>query len=317
MESPRAHVSQTIGFTTVSVDYGRPAVKGRKIWGGQVPFDTVWRAGANENTIFEVTSPFTIGGNRLPAGKYGLHLIPTATSWTMILSKESNAWGSFSYTQAEDAARFVVTPVAAPMNERLQYTMDDVTDSTVSVTLRWEKLAAVIPVSLAANDLAIDSLTSQLRGLQYFFAESWATAGRFAMTHGNHLDIAGAWADSALVRQKSFGNLRLKAAVLDRKGDKAAAEKLRAEALPLANEAELNVYGYQLLGAGQVDQAIVVFQKNVKDHPESWNGYDSLAEGYAKKGNKALALANYKKALAMTADQTQKARIEGAIAGLK
>jgi tetratricopeptide (TPR) repeat protein len=203
------------------------------------------------------------------------------------------------------------------MNERLQYTMDDVTDSTVSVTLRWEKLAAVIPVSLAVNDIVIDSLASQLRGLPYFFAESWATAGRFALTHGNHLDIAGAWADSALVRQKSFGNLRLKAAVLDRKGDKAAAEKLRAEALPLANEAELNAYGYQLLGAGQVDQAIVVFQKNVKDHPESWNGYDSLAEGYARKGNKALALANYRKALAMTADQTQKARIEGAIAGLK
>ncbi len=316
MESPRAQVSQTIGFTTVSVDYGRPAVKGRTIWGGQVPFNEVWRAGANENTVFEVTSPFTVAGTRLPAGKYGLHLIPTATTWTMILSKQANAWGSFSYNQAEDAVRFQVQPQPGSMVERLQYTMDDITDTSVTVTLRWEKLTAAIPVRVATAEIALDSIAQQLRGIPYFFGESWSSAGRWALQNSKRFDLAEAWADSALVRQKSFANLRLKAALLERRGDKAGADKLRAESVPLANEVELNAYGYQLMGQGQVDQALAMFQKNVKDHPDSWNTYDSLAEAYAKKGNKALAIANYKKALAMTTDQTQKRRIEAALAAL-
>jgi tetratricopeptide (TPR) repeat protein len=315
--SPRATVSQVVGFTSVSVDYGRPAVKGRKIWGGQVPYDSVWRAGANVNTILAVSSPFTIAGKALPAGKYGLHMIPTAGSWTVALSKEANAWGSFSYSASEDATRFTVTPKEASMTERLQYTMEDVTDSTVAVTLRWEKLSVALPIAIDASKLALDSIAQQLRSIPYFFPESWLAAGRWALTNSTRYDLAEAWADSSIKRQQNFGNTRLKAAARERQGDKAGADKLRQQAFAFATEADVNLLAYGLMNAGNVDSAMVLFQKNVKDYPRSWNVYDSLAEGYAKKGDKAKAVAMYQKAKGMTEDETQRKRIDMALAGLR
>lgn len=315
--SPRATVSQVVGFTTVSVDYGRPAVKGRKIWGGQVPYDSVWRAGANVNTILAVSSPFTIGGKSLPAGKYGLHMIPTAGAWTVAISREANAWGSFSYNPAEDAARFSVTPKESPMLERLQYTMEDVTDSTVAVTLRWEKLSVALPISVDGTRLALDSIAQQLRNIPYFFPESWLAAGRWALTNSTRYDLAEAWADSSIKRGQNFGNTRLKAAARERQGDKAGADKLRAQAFAYATEADVNLLAYGLMNAGNVDSAMTLFQKNVRDYPKSWNVYDSLAEGYVKKGDKAKALAMYQKAKGMTDDADQKKRIDGAVASLK
>lgn len=315
--SPRAGVSQVIGFTTISVDYGRPAVNGRKIWGGQVPFDSVWRAGANENTVLAVSSPFTIAGKSLPAGRYGLHMIPTADRWTVMLSNESNAWGSFSYSAAEDAARFTVTPQPASMIERLQYTMEEITDSSVAVTLRWETLSVALPITIAVKQLALDSIAQQLRGIPYFFPESWLAAGRWAFANTTRVDLAEAWADSSIARTQSFGNTRLKAAALERRGDKAGAERLKQQSFAFATEADINLLGYQLMNAGKVDSAIALFQKNVKDYPRSWNTYDSLAEGYAKKGDKAKAVAMYAKARAMTEDETQRKRIDGALASLR
>ncbi|MBK8003806.1 MAG: DUF2911 domain-containing protein [Gemmatimonadetes bacterium] len=121
-ESPSATVSQVVGMTRVTVEYARPSVNGRKIWGGLVPYDAVWRAGANENTVLSISSPFTVGGMKLPAGRYGLHTIPTAGAWTVMVSRQADAWGSFSYNSAEDAVRFSVTPAAAEHEEMLRST---------------------------------------------------------------------------------------------------------------------------------------------------------------------------------------------------
>ena len=103
--------------------------------------------------------------------------------------------------------------------------------------------------------------------------------------------------------------------LLEKKGDVKAAEALRARSVPLATETELNAYGYQLMGQKKMDEAIEVFKKNVKDHPASWNVYDSLGEAYATRGDKKLARENYTKALGM-APETQKMRIRDAIAKL-
>ena len=117
--SQRATVSQTVGLATIGITYDRPGVKGREIWGKLVPYDSVWRAGANENTVLEVSSPVRVGGKELPAGRYGLHMLPTNEDWTIILSNQADAWGSFSYDQKEDAVRFTAVPVEAPMQENL------------------------------------------------------------------------------------------------------------------------------------------------------------------------------------------------------
>ncbi len=99
--SQAATASQRIGLTDITVKYHRPAVRQRTVWGDLVPYDQVWRAGANENTVLSFSTPFSVGGQQLPAGDYGLHMIPTKTEWTVILNKESTAWGSFFYDESE------------------------------------------------------------------------------------------------------------------------------------------------------------------------------------------------------------------------
>ena len=315
-ESPRATVSQTVGLTTISLSYDRPAVKGRKIWGGLVPMDSVWRAGANENTVLAVTSPVRVGTTTLSAGHYGLHMIPTSSTWTLILSRESNAWGSFSYRPSEDAARVTVTTRPADYIDRLQYTMDEPTDSSVTVTLHWEKLAVSIPVTVATNDVVSDSIQQQLRGLPRFWPQIWAEAGRWALMHNTRLDLAAAWADSAVQLAPTFANMRLQAAVMERQGNAAGAAALRDRSMAAATEADVNAVGYQLLGQGKTDEAIALFRKNVRDYPKSWNVYDSLGEALARQGDKKEALTLYQKALEL-APEAQKGRIRGIIAGFK
>jgi tetratricopeptide (TPR) repeat protein len=315
-QSPRASISQTVGLTTISITYDRPAVNGRQVWGKLVPYDSVWRAGANENTVLAVSSPVQIEGKALEPGRYGLHMIPTAGDWTIILSREANAWGSFSYDPTEDALRFHVTPVAGPMQERLAYTFDNPTEHGVVATLRWEKLAVPFAIEVDTKAVVTDSLREQLRGLGRFFWQPWSQAAAWCAANGVNLEEATTWAEQSIAINENFTNLRVKAALLGQRGDNAGAEAAARRSLAVATEADMNTYGYLLMGQGKVDSAIVVFQKNVKDHPKSWNVYDSLGEAYAAKGDKKRAAENYSKALSITQDSTQKKRIESVLAAL-
>lgn len=314
--SQRASVTQTIGLTDISVTYDRPGVDGRKIWGELVPYDSVWRAGANVNTVVAFTSPVSINGKELPAGRYGLFMIPTAQQWTVILSKEANAWGHFSYNEKEDVLRFTATPAAATMTERLEYTFDDPKPNAVTVTLRWEKLALPFLISVNSTQVVMDSLQQQLRGLPKFFPDAWRQAAAWALNN-NELATASAWADTAIGLGATYPNLMLKSRILAREGNNAAADSLKTRALAVATEADMNLYGYGLLQQGKKEEALAVFIKNTKTYPQSWNTWDSLGECYGTMGNKKLAIANYQKALAMVGDPTQKRRIEGAIAALQ
>src|SRR5712692_2724975 len=108
--SQRGTVTQRIGLTDITITYHRPSVGGREIWGKTVPYGQVWRAGANENTTISFTDDVSVEGHALPAGTYGLHTLPTADQWTIIFSKNSTSWGSFSYDEKEDALRVTVKP---------------------------------------------------------------------------------------------------------------------------------------------------------------------------------------------------------------
>jgi tetratricopeptide (TPR) repeat protein len=297
--SPRAQVSQRVGLTDIEVTYNRPAVKGRAIWGGLVPYGQVWRAGANENTVVAFSTPVRVGGTELPAGRYGLHMIPTATTWTVIFSRQSHGWGSYSYDPKEDALRMSVTPVAAEPTERLAFTFDDPGEKGAILSLRWEKLRIPIPLEVDTRAAVVASLREQLKGQHQFFPEPWSAAAGWCVRNDVNLEEAQAWVDRSLAMKESFGALRVKAALLEKKGDAKGAEALRARALAIATEGEINLQGYTLLGQNKVDEAIALFQKNVKEHPDSWNTYDSLAEAYALKGDKPQARANYKKAFDM------------------
>src|SRR5947209_16771579 len=140
-QSQRATVRQRVGITNITINYHRPLVNKRKVFGTLEPYGKVWRAGANENTTIQFSTPVTVEGKPLDKGIYGLHMIPTEKDWTVIFSKNATSWGSFTYDQAEAALRVTVHPQTAEMREALTYDFDDPTLNAVTVTLRWDKIA--------------------------------------------------------------------------------------------------------------------------------------------------------------------------------
>ena len=315
--SPKASVSQRVGLTDIQIDYNRPAVNKRKVWGDLVPWNEPWRAGANENTTITFSTPVTVGGKKLPAGTYGIHMIPTEKDWTVALSTVSSAWGSFSYDPKEDAVRFTVTPKAAEFEERLQYRFEDPTADSTTAVLGWDKLEIPIPIQVDTKAVAFDDIKSQMRGLPRFGWQGWNQAAQWTVANDYELDQGLAWADQSIGAQRTFANLRTKAAILEKKGDARAAQDLRDQAMKIATEADVNAAGYQLLGQQKTDEAIALFRKNIKDHPDSWNAHDSLGEALVAKGDTKAAVESYRKALSMTTDPVQKKRINDILAKLK
>jgi hypothetical protein len=159
-KSLMASVMQRLGVDTdITIVYSRPGVKGRKIWGELVPYGMnpgneysnnnpyPWRAGANENTTIEFSKDVLVEGNKLPAGKYGIHMIPGEKEWTIIFSKNSEGWGSFGYNEEEDALRVAVTPKEAPEREWLNYGFGKLAGTSAVAYLHWEKL--IVPFKIA------------------------------------------------------------------------------------------------------------------------------------------------------------------------
>ncbi len=135
--SPNAGVMQTIGTTVIHVIYGRPSAKGREIFGGLVPFDEVWRTGANEATTITFDNDVTINGEPLAAGSYALFTIPTAGSWTFIFNNTAEQWGAFNYDSGEDALRVTAEPTHEFQMEQMGFWFDEVTDTSGRVVLGW------------------------------------------------------------------------------------------------------------------------------------------------------------------------------------
>ncbi|MCU0407271.1 MAG: DUF2911 domain-containing protein [Ignavibacteriaceae bacterium] len=147
--SPKAIVEQTVGYTEVKIEYSRPGVKGRTIWGNLVPFNAVWRAGANEATKITFSTDVKIDGKKLRAGSYSFFAIPTTKTWTLIFNKVANQWGAFEYNDVEDALRIEVTPMQnICWQEWLAYTITKSSDKKAVVMLEWEKLKVPFNVEM-------------------------------------------------------------------------------------------------------------------------------------------------------------------------
>ena len=189
-DSQHSKVTQTIGITDITINYHRPLVKGRQIWGKVVPYGQVWRAGANENTTISFTDPVSIEGQQVAKGTYALFMIPGENEWTVILSKVHTAWGSFTYNQADDALRVRVKPQASEMEEALAYDFDDVKADSAVVTLRWEKVAVPFKIGVDTHGIVQASLPNQLQGLAQYTWEGWDDAANYLLAQKYDLDDA-------------------------------------------------------------------------------------------------------------------------------
>jgi hypothetical protein len=283
--SQHALVSQRIGITDITINYHRPLANGRQVWGKLVPYGQVWRAGANENTIITFSDPVTIEGQSLDKGTYGLHMIPAETEWTIIFSKNSTAWGSFTYKQDEDALRVKVKPQTGDIHDALAYDFDDVKADSAVVTMRWEKVAVPFKVHVNVNDIVTASIHQQIHGINQYYWEGPDDAAQYFLVNKINLDEALKYEDLSIQNEERYDNLMNKSKVLEAIGRKQDADSFRAKALDKANALQLYVYGRQLQGEKKQDEALAVYQSTAKKFPDYWTTHLGMARVYSAKGD--------------------------------
>jgi hypothetical protein len=308
-DSQHAVLTQRIGITDIKVNYHRPVVKDRKIWGKVVPYGEVWRAGANENTTISFTDPVSVEGKPLDAGTYGLHMIPGESEWIVIFSKNSTSWGAFTYKQEEDALRVTVKPQATEFHEALTYDFDDIkTDSTV-LTLRWEKIAVPVQIGVNVNDIVQASLHKQLRGFPQYTWDGWDDAANYLLANKLSLDDALNYCDRSIQVEERFENLQTKSKVLDALGRKGDAAATLTKALSKANALQMHSYARQLQIDGQTEKAFAIYRDNAKKNPDAWIVHMGLGRMYSAQGDYSNAAKEMRIALT-SAPEPNKAFLE-------
>ncbi|HEU0251783.1 MAG TPA: DUF2911 domain-containing protein [Pyrinomonadaceae bacterium] len=271
--SPKASVMQTIGVTDITITYSRPGVKGRKIWGdplpGQkatgeatldnqnerpkdaviVPYGHVWRTGANEATMFVVTDDVLINGQKLPAGSYSLHTIPTKDEWTIVFNGTANQWGSFSYDPAKDTLRVKAKPQTVAENQEwLEYTIEPVSEDSAKVNIRWEKIS--VPFTVVIPDVNASTFSKLKTAVSEAKPDDWRTpmqAGNWLMNNTIPEDDAQgmAWLDQSIKVKETFQNLAAKTNALYKSGKKEEAFALGAKAIERGKADKVDTSGFE------------------------------------------------------------------------
>jgi hypothetical protein len=341
--SQRAAVVQFIGPVEVKVEYSSPAVHSQdgkdrrgEIWGKLVPYGmsdlgfnkgkkSPWRAGANQNTVFSVSHPVTIEGKSLPAGRYGVHMIPGQEEWTLIFSKNDKAWGSYTYDEADDALRVTVKPKKREYREWLAYDFTARRPNEATVEMHWEELAVPWTVTVPnVNEIYISRLKQDLTGAHAFNAKAYVEAARFCVDSNANLEQGLAWADAAInlpygLGQKNFETLSMRAAVLDKmgRGEEATTAMKAALDAPDATPVQVHQYGRQLISQKKPKEALDVFLLNAKRNGDAWPVHVGLARGHSANGDLKQALEHAEKALAQAPDPVNKESLERMIETLK
>jgi hypothetical protein len=267
--SQKASVMQTIGVTDVTITYSRPGVKGRTIWGAPlpeqasakgeatlddqnarpkgapiVPWGHAWRTGANEATQFVVTDDVWVNGQKLPAGSYSLHTIPTKDEWTIIFNSVANQWGSFSYDPAKDTLRVKAKPQwVNDSKEWLEYWIDPVNDNSAQVNIRWEKVR--VPFTVEVKDVKALTLQKARAAVAAAKPDDWRTplqAANYVLLSPDQSDPTEAigWLEQSIKVKETFGNMYTKARLLASQGKTQEAIAVGEKALAIGKEAKAN-----------------------------------------------------------------------------
>jgi tetratricopeptide (TPR) repeat protein len=309
--SQAAMVQQRLGVTDITIRYHRPLVDGRKIWGGLVPFGKVWRAGANFNTTIEVSDPVSVEGKPLPKGIYGLHMIPTNDSWTIIFSKAADSWGSYTYAQAEDALRVTVKPRASEMQEALQYSFEDLKPEAATATMAWEKLAVPFRISVSDQETVLPYIRRQMRGFQQYFWGPPNEAAQYCLEKKIALSEALKWADLSIQAEERFENLATKADILKAMGKTDEAKTVWQHALELAKPVQLYTYARGLQAQKRDAEAMEIFKTVAQQSPQDLFGHMAQARIKSHAGDYPGAAEEIKLAITVTPDGAQKEAIKG------
>ena len=230
--SQHATITQRVGLTDVSIDYSRPNMRGREIFGGLVPYGKVWRTGANSPTKIKFSDAVKIGGQDVPAGEYALYTIPNQDEWSIILSKNLKLWGAYGYKPDADALRVTAKPSALvdPV-ESFTIAFDNLKDDGATIVLKWDKTR--VPVELTTNTVEkvnqeIATALKDPKSLEPIF---YYQAASFYYEHDKDLAQAAKWVDQAIEKQQParyflyYKKAQIEAKLGHKAEAKAAAEK--------------------------------------------------------------------------------------------
>lgn len=330
----KASIGEQIAIVKIDINYSRPGVKGRegRIWGTNVAhyglqdlghgtcYAAPWRAGANENTTFSFSHPVQVEGKDLPAGTYGFFIVNDVNESTLIFSKNSTSWGSFYYKPEDDALRVTVKNQPLEKSEEwLKYEFTDQTDSSVMVSLSWEKRRIPFRISAKVKELQIAEFKKDL--LTTRPPDDFVQAANYCLENNIELEQALAWIDRGIyfriMGQKTFRTLSTKAAILKKMNRDSEADKIMLEALPLGSMTDVHFYGRSLLSAKKTADAIKVFQDNYNKYPNQYTTNIGMARGLSVSGNYKKALEFAKSALPLAPDAANKASVENSIIKLE
>jgi tetratricopeptide (TPR) repeat protein len=334
--SKKATVMEQVGLTDISISYHRPSVSGRegKIWGqlvhkGFINFGfgsnnpAPWRAGANENTIFECSNDITVEGKALPKGKYALFMAYDPAETIIIFSKKYDAWGSFFYDEKDDVLRVKVKPQALDKSiEWLRYEFSTQTENAAIIALEWEKLS--IPFKIETDYLKhqFEAIGSELKNPRGFTWESLNRAAAWCLSKNYQLEQGLAWSKSSSDANgfggaQSFTAISTTAQLLEKLGKKEEAATEMKRAMIVATMNELHQYGRQLITQKKPKEALEAFEQNYNKNPKQFTTYSGMARGYSANGDYTKALEFAKKALELAPNEANKTAMQGMIDKLK
>ena len=228
--SPDAAIKQVVGLTDVKINYSRPGVKGRTIWGDLVPYDKIWRTGANECTKISFSNDVKINGQDLKAGEYSLFTIPTKSGWTIIFNTNTTLWGNMGHKEEEDALRVQTKTKSGDFKERMGFSFENVTDESADVVLSWEKLQVPFTIKVNTNSHIMASAKSAINWRTPF------TAANYCFQNDINLDEGYNWVTISQSIDKNYNNTSLKAQFLGKMGKKKEAIASLEEALVMGEE---------------------------------------------------------------------------------
>ncbi len=240
--SPSAVISQGVGLGEVRIEYSRPSLKGRKMFGQQVPYNAVWRTGANKTTKLALSKDMEVNGHQVPAGDYALLTIPGPSEWTIILNKDADAWGSYTYKEANDVLRFKVkaTKLATP-EEFFTITFGKFSAAQTEVIIRWENAQVSFEVKQDADKQVMADITSKMAASD-INPMTYITAANYYFDTNRDLEKAYEWASKALETNKAFWVYHLRAKIAAKTGKCNVALKDAEIGLPLAQKANDPAY---------------------------------------------------------------------------
>lgn len=329
-----AHVTITYNSPDVTAPNGQS--RDGQIWGQLVPYGLTdlgfglgnpspWRAGSNENTVIEFSHDLLIQGKPIKAGKYGLHVIVEETGpWTIILSNNSTAWGSYFYKEEEDALRVQATPTDNEYHEWLTYEFTDRQPDRTTVALMWENKKLPFTISIPdVTQLYVNNMRKELENTAGFNWQGWMNAANYCVQNDVNLEEALTWAENAVslpfIGNENFNTLQTKGLVLMKlnRTDEAIAAMEKAIRHPTSNSLQIHTFGRQLIGMGMKEKAMEVFEYNFERYDGAWPTHVGMMRGLSALGKHEEALKHAKLALEQAPDQLNRDNLKQLIQSLE